>query len=766
MASKMTKAAIEALSAGNPPILRQEQVAEVQAKLAAQKVSNIASGSFAVLPLDNDPEGQANSKDRKLLIVMSDGSSYLATRCIGEGTRGPGNPGVYVYKACDLSTGETQALKESYVATDATEIPENIVAERAGLQRAGQNLGQADGGPCLRKVEEEAKKAAQQAAKEAAEKAEKDPGNEALQKAAVQAANKAQELPTFTACLTVMPFVKGKNLEDTLFQAKQKTVVDSSSTDTLDTLDGYEKPQTPILDGVSKAVDVARELRDLHQRGLVHRDVKPNNIMVSEDGRARLIDFGEALLSADGQPIREDSPPILGEAMGTKHYIPPEVFDAKFGKSAYGAKSDTFSLGMTLADLLIPEVNTKQMEFEYQKLGKFGDEVVKGIQQQVLTILSNKLNSNTSSPAEKEMASLIGRLLSDNPNVRPTMDETIIQLNNALIKHLKANPQEQGKFGDNLISNAEFSKQEAVLHQFSQDPNNLSLFNDNKGFKNEFSHLQDVLKSVNLNENNQDKAKDIVDAMGAFQKQLDKLPANQGEQKRQLQLVLQQIQATPLVQAQMMIDNIQKLIDKHEHKLFASSKDKEMDKEIAGRLVELQSTIRAVQGIGVLSTEKGAATISKKMDGILEYFKFKEKNGEPLKDSDKQELIFLIANLNANLRQITKAAGPAVPTTAASATASNIPAPTTQAPIPQQASIGSMDAAQDSVAVQAAARKPAMLTSFKTVRENNGGEDTLAKRAKVDKENESPNVPPLDLEKVQPAEQEIDAPRGQRPGRQ
>ncbi|WP_016700090.1 serine/threonine-protein kinase, partial [Actinoalloteichus spitiensis] len=59
-------------------------------------------------------------------------------------------------------------------------------------------------------------------------------------------------------------------------------------------------------------------LQAAHERGLVHRDVKPGNIMVSPDGRVKLTDFGIAK-AADAAPVTRS-----GMVMGTAHYIAPE----------------------------------------------------------------------------------------------------------------------------------------------------------------------------------------------------------------------------------------------------------------------------------------------------------------------------------------------------------------------------------------------------------------------------------------------------------
>ncbi len=91
-------------------------------------------------------------------------------------------------------------------------------------------------------------------------------------------------------------------------------------------------------------VDVARQIGhaiDLaHERGIIHRDVKPDNILLAEDGRAKLADFGVARLP-DAALTKE------GQFLGTPCYAAPETLAA--GK--YGPRTDLFSFAAVLYEL-------------------------------------------------------------------------------------------------------------------------------------------------------------------------------------------------------------------------------------------------------------------------------------------------------------------------------------------------------------------------------------------------------------------------------
>jgi serine/threonine protein kinase len=97
----------------------------------------------------------------------------------------------------------------------------------------------------------------------------------------------------------------------------------------------------PIEDVLHIGSAVADALDYAHKQGVIHRDVKPSNILVARDGRVVLGDFGLAMDLQDGS---------LGETFGTPHYISPE----QASRSANAIpQSDLYSLGVILYEMLV-----------------------------------------------------------------------------------------------------------------------------------------------------------------------------------------------------------------------------------------------------------------------------------------------------------------------------------------------------------------------------------------------------------------------------
>jgi hypothetical protein len=94
----------------------------------------------------------------------------------------------------------------------------------------------------------------------------------------------------------------------------------------------------PADDVARIGTEVAAALGAAHRHGVLHRDVKPQNILLARDGRARLTDFGSARMDGESTITR------TGAIVGTLAYMAPETLSGRRGD----ARADVFALGMTL----------------------------------------------------------------------------------------------------------------------------------------------------------------------------------------------------------------------------------------------------------------------------------------------------------------------------------------------------------------------------------------------------------------------------------
>jgi eukaryotic-like serine/threonine-protein kinase len=108
----------------------------------------------------------------------------------------------------------------------------------------------------------------------------------------------------------------------------------------LKTIVREQGPLDPVA-AIDVVVQILRAARFAHRRGVIHRDLKPHNVIIDEEGRARVTDFGIARAGASDMTL-------TGSIMGTAQYLSPEQAQG----FAVSATSDLYSVGVILYELL------------------------------------------------------------------------------------------------------------------------------------------------------------------------------------------------------------------------------------------------------------------------------------------------------------------------------------------------------------------------------------------------------------------------------
>ena len=149
-------------------------------------------------------------------------------------------------------------------------------------------------------------------------------------------------------------------------------------------------------------IQIMRALSHAHSRGIIHRDIKPQNIMVLRDGSVKVADFGIACLADAAQTLTQ-------EALGSVHYISPE--QARGDRT--DARSDIYSSGVVLYEML-----TGRLPFE-------GDSAVSVAIQHLSSVPLSPRDINENVPEALELICM--KAMNPNPDRRYASAEAMLE---------------------------------------------------------------------------------------------------------------------------------------------------------------------------------------------------------------------------------------------------------------------------------------------------------------------------------------------------
>jgi serine/threonine protein kinase/tetratricopeptide (TPR) repeat protein len=169
--------------------------------------------------------------------------------------------------------------------------------------------------------------------------------------------------------------------------------------------DRIEAGPLPLDDAISFAIQAGEGLGEAHEKGIIHRDIKPGNIMLTSRGQAKILDFGLARLGGDTKLTKTDT------TLGTVAYMSPEQASGK----EVDRRTDIWSLGVVLYEMI-----TGQRPFA----GEYEAAVVHSILNDAIEPVTARRSN-----VPMELERIVGKALAKNPSERyPHVEDMLVDL--------------------------------------------------------------------------------------------------------------------------------------------------------------------------------------------------------------------------------------------------------------------------------------------------------------------------------------------------
>ncbi len=184
-----------------------------------------------------------------------------------------------------------------------------------------------------------------------------------------------------------------------------------------------ERGVIPEAELLPFAIQIAEGLKAAHEAGLIHRDIKPGNILVDADGNAKIVDFGLALVTKGGKARAK-------EIWATPYYVPPETIEGH----PEDFRSDIYAFGATMYHALAGKPSCGE--------DSMATEVLREAKKKVIPL------SRAASHLSDEVCTIVDRAMAYDPKDRFSSYEEMIALLEAAANHAKSAPPDRIESAD------------------------------------------------------------------------------------------------------------------------------------------------------------------------------------------------------------------------------------------------------------------------------------------------------------------------------